>query len=370
MSIWRWADWFRDVPAEARLSLGEGETPLLRSRRIGPAAGLKNLFFKLESSNPSGSYKDRFAAVAISHLIARGKQRCVATSSGNTGSALAAYCAAAGIPCEIAIVEVAPEAKLQQMLAYGARLFRVRGFGIDAGITERSFDTLRRWGQTPGNELVISAYAFSPDGMSGVQTISYELAEQAADVGRVIDHVFCPAGGGGLTLAVARGFEVLKARGKLALCPATECVQPAGNDTIATPLRTGAQQGRSVQCTSAISGLQVPSLIDGNEVIGECRRAGGTGHTVGDEEVWGCQKRLALEEGIFCEPAAAVALAGALKARGEGRVAADATVVCLVTSTGFKDVTSVQRMLHGSNAPTIDLADLECRVEDEARTGG
>ena len=123
MSVWRWADWIDDVPAESRLSLGEGHTPLVRSHRIGPSAGIKNLFFKLESSNPSGSYKDRFAAVAISLLVARGKRRCVATSSGNTGSALAAYChqAAAGIPCEIGASSMrAGQAKLQQMMAYGA----------------------------------------------------------------------------------------------------------------------------------------------------------------------------------------------------------------------------------------------------------
>jgi threonine synthase len=368
MSVWRWAEWISDVPPAARFSLDEGHTPLVRSRRMGPAAGLENLYFKLESSNPSGSYKDRFAAVAISHLLARGKRRCVATSSGNTGSALAAYCAAAGIPCEIALVELAPEAKLQQMLAYGARLFRVRGFGIDAALTERSFSTLRRWGQAPGNELLISAFSFCPEGMSGVQTISYELAEQIPD--QPINHVFCPAGGGGLTVAVARGFEILGKNGRLAKAPAIECVQPAGNDTIATPLREGADRGRAVQCTSAISGLQVPSLIDGNEVIAACRRSGGTGHVVSDTEVWDCQKRMALEEGIFCEPAAAVALAGALKAVGEKRVGPDATIVCLVTSSGFKDAVSIERMLKDSVCPTIELADLERRVADEAKSSG
>src|SRR5215213_4887230 len=103
MSIWRWADWIEPVPAEARLTLGEGDTPLVRSRAIGPAAGLPSLYFKLETVNPSGSYKDRFAAAAVSHLRASGRRQVIATSSGNTGAALAAYCAAAGVPCEIAI---------------------------------------------------------------------------------------------------------------------------------------------------------------------------------------------------------------------------------------------------------------------------
>src|SRR6186713_2129820 len=107
MSIWRWADLIEPIPAAARVTLGEGNTPLVRSRRIGPAAGLPNLYFKLDFATPTGSYKDRFAAAAVSHMVASGQSRCVATSSGNTGSALAAYCAAAGIGCRIAIVEAA-----------------------------------------------------------------------------------------------------------------------------------------------------------------------------------------------------------------------------------------------------------------------
>src|SRR5437870_912470 len=127
MSLWRWPDLAANVPAEARLILGEGETPLLRSRRIGPSVGCNRLFFKVESANPTGSYKDRFAAMAVSHMAANGKTRCIATSSGNTGAALAAYCAVAGIACEIAVVETAPQSKLQQMFAYGAAIYRIRG---------------------------------------------------------------------------------------------------------------------------------------------------------------------------------------------------------------------------------------------------
>ena len=77
MSIWRWAEMIEPVPESARMTLGEGDTPLVRSRRIGPTAGLKNLFFKLEHGNATGSYKDRFACVAISHMLASGATKCV-----------------------------------------------------------------------------------------------------------------------------------------------------------------------------------------------------------------------------------------------------------------------------------------------------
>ena len=326
MSIWRFADRFSTTPAESRVTLGEGNTPLVRSRRLGPSAGAERLYFKLESGNPTGSYKDRFAAAAVSNMLANGQGRCIATSSGNTGSALAAYCAAAGIACEIAVVETAPPEKLKQMMAYGARIYKVREFGTDARVTADTFARIRERGGRPGAALQISAYACSPIGMAGVQTISYELAEQ---VDAPIDHVFVPAGGGGLTLAIACGFT-----GKHG--PRIECVQPDGNATIAGPLREGVDRAREVACATQISGLQVPSVLDGHDVIAACRAFGGTGHLVRDDDVWDVQARLAREEGIFCEPAGAVSVAGALNAIRAGEVARDAIVCCIVTGQGSR----------------------------------
>lgn len=356
MSIWRHSEWLGAPPEAARISLGEGDTPLVRSRRIGPEAGLPNLYFKLESANPSGSYKDRFAAAAISHMLADGKTRCLATSSGNTGAALAACCAAARIRCRIAVVESAPAAKLQQMLAHGAEVFRVRGFGADPEVTARVFAALKQLGDHPMCQLQISAYAHSPAGMRGVESLGHELAERLPTG---IQHVFCPAGGGGLTLAVARGFAARIASGSTLHGPAVHCVQPTGNDTIAGPLRHGLDTARAVNCSTRISGLQVASVIDGNEVIRECRATGGTGHLVRDEQTWEAQRRLAREEGIFSEPAGAVALAGALQAAREGIVQASDVVVCLVTGSGFKDADSVAQMNARTECPLISCEELE-----------
>ncbi|HEX7008715.1 MAG TPA: pyridoxal-phosphate dependent enzyme [Phycisphaeraceae bacterium] len=355
MSIWQWARWLPSVPAQAQITLGEGNTPLVRSKRLGPELGLTELWFKLESASPTGSYKDRFAAALVADMLAHQKRRCLATSSGNTGSALAAYCAAAGLACKIAIVETAPEGKLKQMLAYGAQLYRVRGFGTDAAVTQRVMDHLKQQAQQPDATLAISAFHYSPQGMVGVQTLSYELAQQ---MDGKIDHVFCPAGGGGLTLAVAKGFEVLSREGRLSRPVKVHCVQPEGNDTIATPLHQGAAEARAVACTSQISGLQVANVIDGHEVIRACRACGGDGHTVSDEEVWAMQQRLARQEGIFCEPAGAVATAAVYKAAQAGRLAPDARIVCLVTGSGFKDPLSIDRMTADASCPLIEVDDL------------
>jgi len=359
VTIWRWADWIEPVAPEARISLGEGSTPLIRSQVIGPQAGLQNLFFKLESTNPTGSFKDRFAAAAISHMRAAGRSRCLATSSGNTGSAVAAYAAAARLDCHIAVVETAPQGKLQQMMAYGANVFRIRGFGLDPALSVSTFQTLQRLGLQPDAALQISSYIYSAAGMTGVETISFELHAQQE---LPIEHVFCPAGGGGLCVAVARGFATLARVGERPQGPAVHCVQPEGNDTMAGPLRRGAAEAQEVTCTTRISGLQVPNINDGHLVVQECRPTGGTGHLVRDDRVWELQGQLARQEGIFTEPAGAVALAGALQAAQEGLVEASAPVVCLVTGSGFKDEEAVARMLGEADCPMIEENQLETVV--------
>ena len=353
MSVWNWSDRYSPtVDPGFQVTLGEGQTPCVRSRRIGPELGIKHLYFKLESTNPSGSYKDRFAALAVSHMLQREQNTCLATSSGNTGAALAAYCAAAGIRCHIAVVETAPLAKLQQMMAYGAKIQKVRGFGMDAAITNQVFERLSQLALSPECELQISAYRYSPLGMQGVESIAFEIEAQISHLDRSVDHVFCPAGGGGLTLATARGFL------KTSSIPCVHCVQPEGNDTIASPLRNRSEQATDVLCTTSISGLQVASVIDGHDVIAACAASGGTGYAVSDAETFEVQKRLAREEGIFCEPAGAVALAGALKAFRLGEVDAEATIVCLVSGSGFKDAASIERMNQHDGYELVDVDDL------------
>ena len=359
MSVWRWADDFESVPPESRVTMGEGDTPVVRSQRLGAEFGIANLYFKLESCNPSGSYKDRFAFAALSHMRQEGQRICIATTSGNTGAALAAYSAAAGVSCNIAVVETAPIGKLQQMLAHRANLFRIRRFGLDPDVTENVLSTLQSLGERPGVALQISAFRFSPLGMSGVRTISLELAEQFAEP---IDHVFTQAGGGGMTLAIAGAFQDLHQQGRIDYLPRVECVQPEGNNTIAGPLRDGMDRGQQVSCTSQISGLQVANVIDGDQTISACRATGGTGHLISDPFIWEIQRRLATDEGIFCEPAGAVATAGAFQAVQQGLVAPDATVVCLITGTGFKDPQSVERMIPEDGCELIEADALADRI--------
>ena len=127
----------------------------------------------------------------VSLLQSRSIPVCIATSSGNTGAALAAYCAAASIKCILAIVDGAPLAKLKQMQLYGASTYIISGFGKDMKVTRDVFDFLDTTARSMEIPLPISAYQYCPEGMQGVQTISYELLDEAQDG---VDHVFSPAG--------------------------------------------------------------------------------------------------------------------------------------------------------------------------------
>lgn len=314
------------------VSLGEGNTPLVRSRSIGPALGLKNLYFKLENLNPTGSYKDRFAAALVSEMVELGQKYCIATSSGNTGAALAAYCAAAQIKCVIVVVDGAPVPKLKQMQLYGARLLMIHGFGKSAEVTDVVMNHLQKVSGALNLPLPISAYRFCPSGMAGVEGIAHEILD--ALPGSV--EIFVPAGGGGLTLAVARG---VMAKDRLAK---VHCVQPEGNDTIASSLRAGVPASGVAHSTTLISGLQVANVLDGHEVIAACRQLGGTGQVILDTSALHWHKELAFREGIFCEPAGAVALAGVEQAVLHGELDPDASIVCLVTGSGFKDMATVE----------------------------
>lgn len=325
----RYARYLPQVGGEGALDLGQGGTSLVRSRALGPRHGIADLRFKLEHLNPTGSYKDRYAGLAIGMDRAAGKDRIIATSSGNTGAALAAFAAAAGVRCALFVSENAPEGKLSQMLAYGAEVYRVRHYTIDPEESERVGEILAREAAAHGLRLHTTAFAKCPEPMEGIKTIAFELAEQAPDVAQV----FVPAGGAGLFVAIARGF-LARSEGPH---PQMHLVQPAGNDTIATPLRDGADRARAVSTATTISGLSVGYILDGDQALTLARDSGGTGHVLDEDRIREVQAMLAREEGILVEPAGAVAVAGALAAAERGEVSPDGPVVCVLTGHGFKD---------------------------------
>lgn len=357
----RHAEFLDAAAVRDALDLGQGDTPLVRSRSIGPKAGLPDLYFKLENLNPTGSYKDRFAGLAIGALCAAGAGRCVATSSGNTGAALAGFAAAAGLKCALYVSENAPEGKLAQMLAYGAEVFRVHRFSVDSAESALISRALTAEAAARNLPIFITAYAVSPGPMEGIKTISYEIHAQLPEV----TDLFAPVGGGGLHVATSRGFADLVAARRRAASPRMHAVQPAGNDTVATPLRAGAERARNVDTSTTISGLGVGHVLDGDSVIEHARATGGHGYVLDEDHIRAVQRRLAQEEGILVEPAGAVAVAGALAAAGRGELGAESRTVCLLTGHGFKDPASMAAM--GQSARLIGRSDIPESFNDTGR---
>ena len=342
-----------------RATLGEGNTPLIPSVSIGPKLGLKNLYFKLENCNPTGSYKDRFIAAEITRLLNEGVKACVATSSGNTGASLASYCARYGILCSIIVSPETPAGKLVQMRAHGARVLLVKDFIASAEVTSNVLATLERLSRERNLALVVSAYRYCPEGMRGVESISTELSAQLSESlsgqrSGAIDHVFVPVGGGGMFTAVCRGFE--QGNGPK---PKVHVVQPRGCPTVVDAFERGGDQVRAVASTTKISGLSVPFDADATLALKTLRDNGGHAFGVEDEEVYEAQRTMLAEEGIYCEPAGATALAGLRRAVAEQMVQRDDTVICPVTGHGFKDPQSIGRAAEQYPGVLLQASELE-----------
>ena len=340
------------------MTLGESHTPLVKSVGIARKLGASGLNFKLESCNPSGSYKDRFVRGEIRSLLERGCRACIATSSGNTGSALAAWCARYEIGCLLVANDNAPPAKLVQMQAHGAVIFRVPGFVSSPDITRSTFEILQSFAEATDTPLIVSAYRYCPTGMVSVESISSELVTALPDA----RHVFVPVGGGGLYSAIVRGFLGVASR------PLIHAVQPVGCPTLLRAFQSGADSVDSIESTTAISGLSVPFDIDGSLALQLLRQNGGLAIGVTDEEVFTAQRLLLRSEGIYAEPAGATALAGYLKALTNEQIRPSEPAVCLVTGHGFKDSNSAMRIAGEAVSETVRVEQLRSKLVDFAET--
>jgi threonine synthase len=352
--IWRYAPLLPvRQPAQA-LTMGEGSTPLVRSARLGPALGLRNLWFKLESANPTGSYKDRIAAVAITRAREVGQPGWIGTSSGNGGAAVAAFGARANLPGIICTSPGAAPAKLAQIQAYGARILKIPGFGSAPDIDNRIFKLLADISRSLNRALFITAHAFDPYGMDGAKTISFEIVEA---LGRAPERVYVPAGGGGLATSVARGFREWQAVGKAAARPRLTVVQALGCSPIVASWQRQTPLQPIPRIETAISGVQLTDPPDGNALLRLLREDDGAAYAVPDAATYEAQERLATEEGIFVEPAAALPVAAVIAELAAGKIGPDETIVCILTGSGFKDRDAVERM--AAHHPTQTAPDLE-----------
>lgn len=321
--MWRYAPFLPEVEP---VSLGEGGTPLVPSVRIGPGLGV-DLRFKVEGANPSGSFKDRGATVMVSVLRAFGARSLADDSSGNAGAALATYAARAGLRALLYVPAHASGPKLAQISALGAEVVRVPGPRERA--TEAVEEACRA---TP--HLVYASHNASPYFIAGITTLALELQE---DLGRPPDHVMVPAGGGGLFLGLAYGFQELRDRGWITRAPRIHIAQPAA----CAPLVRAQAEGKDVPTEptpgpTVAEGARIPTPVRGREILAVLKQVGGERVAVEESEILSAQRLLASAEGLYVEPTSALPVAALHELVARGAIAAGSAVTVVLTGTGLK----------------------------------
>lgn len=307
------------------LSLGEGGTAELELTRLAGELDLGAVWAKLEFAAPTGSFKDRGAAVMVSAARESSVEECVEDSSGNAGASLAAYAAAAGIAAHIFVPASAPSGKKDQIRIYGAQLHEVDG------PRQAATDAAAEYAADSG--LVWLSHALSPFFAEGMKAFAYEAATGL--MGR-IDHVLFPVGNGSLIIGMASGLqELAEARGE-SHRPRLHCVQAEAVRPIVAEINAESWDPEDASPTVA-DGIAVATAPRLAQVVDAVRSSGGAGVAVSDESIVRWQQWLARNEGIFCEATSAAAFAGLEALRESGVVASGDTVLVPVTGSGLKE---------------------------------
>lgn len=317
--IERYREFLEVTDATPSVSLGEGSTPLVRSRSIGDAVGCKNLYFKLEGCNPTGSFKDRGMVMAIAKALEAGRTRIICASTGNTSASAAAY--GARYQLETLVLVPAGEialGKLAQAMAYGARILAVNGS------FDQALSAVRGIVELIDIELVNSV---NPYRIQGQKTGAFEIVDE---LGEVPDFLCIPVGNAGNITAYWKGFTEYQSKGRAESTPRMMGFQAAG----AAPIVLGEPVARPETIATAIR-IGNPASWEQAEAARD--ESKGMIDMVDDNEIVDAYLRLAREEGIFCEPASAASVAGLLKLPELGVDVSGKTIVCILTGNGLKD---------------------------------
>jgi threonine synthase len=292
--IWRWSRLLPRVTERNRISLGEGNTPLVTLHGDGPKLMLKN-----ETANPTWSYKDRANCISISAAREFGFQRIFATSTGNHGNAAAAYATAAGMRSLIFCHPEAPDLQLALMRHYGAAIFR----GGRQAALGRALVARGDW--FPSSILCPRDGYANPFGVEGFKTIAFEIVEQLG--GQAPDRLYAPVGSGDGFYGIWKGFIELQKIGVLDRLPRMVACQASGANPYVLAFRRGEKTMRALASPRTVA-LSIAEKIGGDAALNAVYDSGGSALEAGEDEIIATGRALA-REGFAVEPASAVAVA-------------------------------------------------------------
>lgn len=301
-----------------KLTLYEGETPLYYAEKLSQELDVQ-LFLKFEGANPTGSFKDRGMVLAIAKAKEEGSTAVICASTGNTSASAAAYAAKCGLACYVVVPHGhIAVGKLSQAMMYGAKVIAVEG----------NFDEALRIVREIANEYSITLVnSINPYRIEGQKTAAFEICDQ---LGKAPDVLAIPVGNAGNITAYWKGFKQYYHAGKIDTLPQMWGFEAEGAAAIV--------QGKPIEKPETLAtAIRIGNPASWQTAVEAKEESGGVIDLVTDEEILRAYRKIASQEGIFCEPASAASVAGVYKMAKQGRLSKLLKVVCVLTGNGLKD---------------------------------
>ncbi len=332
-TMWRYEP-LLPAKADPAVDLGAGFTPLVRADRLAAELGLKELYIKNDTVNPTGSFKDRVVSVALAKARALGFNIAACASTGNLANSVAAHAARAGMESIVFIPHDLEQAKIVTTSVYGGTVVAVEG----------SYDDVNRLCAELASDH--PAWAFvnvnvRPYYSEGSKTLAFEVTEQLG--WRTPDHVVVPVASGSQLTKIDKGFRELWKVGLLDEEPTVRVsgAQATGCSPVATAFLDGSEFIRPVKPSTIAKSLAIGNPADGSYALDVVRKTGGGFGSVTDDEVIEGMRLLARTEGIFAETAGGVTIASLVQLVNSGTVHPDETIVAYVTGLGLKTIDAI-----------------------------
>ena len=355
-TYWRYFELLPIIDKSNIVSINAGMTPLVKAEKLGEKIGLNNLYVKNDSVNPTFSFKDRPAGIAVSKAKEFGLTSVGCASTGNLASATAAHAAKANLPCYIFAPSDIEHAKIAQSLSYGAEYISVDGTYDDANRIAAQV------GDSKGIGIVnINMRSYY---VEGSKTLAYEVAEQLD--WKVPDQLIVPTGSGAMLNAICKGFEELET---VSLVNGTSsmhmnCAQPHGCAPIVDAFKNNSNDLIPVENPDTVAkSLAIGDPGDGRYVLKRLKQFNGIAEESNNKEILDAILLLAKTEGIFTEPAGGVSVAVLKKMVEDGKIDKNETTVCYVTGNGLKATESIMDVLTRPQVMQADVAKISAVVK-------